>query len=101
MLALDMTDGCSVDRALASAEERASGVLDVVINDPGQMFICLAEAFSPEEPSRQPDVNPVGPHRVIRAALPAMRERREGLVESQAGGARPARWSARTPASGS
>lgn len=80
VLELDVTDGASVDRAVAEAQEKAGGALDAVINNAGQMFIGLAEAFSPEELSRQLDVNLVGPHRVIRAALPAMRKRGEGLV---------------------
>jgi NAD(P)-dependent dehydrogenase (short-subunit alcohol dehydrogenase family) len=52
----------------------------VVINNAGQMFVGFTEAFSPEELTKQLDINVVGIHRVGRAFLPAMRKRGQGLI---------------------
>jgi NADP-dependent 3-hydroxy acid dehydrogenase YdfG len=45
-----------------------------------EMFVGIAEAFSPKELASQFDVNVVGIHRVNRAFLPAMRKRGPGLM---------------------
>jgi len=79
VLDLDVTDDDSVAAAAAATIAKA-GAPDVIINNAGQMFIGLAEAFTPAELTRQLDVNVVGIHRVCRAFLPAMRERGSGLV---------------------
>jgi NAD(P)-dependent dehydrogenase (short-subunit alcohol dehydrogenase family) len=76
---MDVTSNGSVE---AAAEQilRESGAPDVVINNAGQMFVGITEAFSPEELLSQLDVNVVGVHRVSRAFLPAMRARGTGLL---------------------
>lgn len=87
VLDLDVTSCASVNAAAAEVLAKA-GAPDVVINNAGQMFVGLGEAFTSEEFSRQLDVNVVGIHRVSRAFLPAMRERASGLfinVSSVAG----------------
>lgn len=76
ILDLDVTSDASADAAAAAV----NGAVDVVINNAGQMFIGLGEAFTAEEMSRQLDVNVVGIHRVLRAFLPAMRASGKGLV---------------------
>ena len=58
----------------------AAGRLDAVVNNAGQMFVGITEAFTPEQFQAQLDVNLVGPFRVSRAALPHMRRQRSGLL---------------------
>jgi len=87
VLDLDVTSDESVDAA-AVAVIADAGAPDVIINNAGQMYVGLAEAFTAEELSRQLDVNVVGIHRVGRAFLPSMRQRGKGLfinVSSVAG----------------
>jgi NAD(P)-dependent dehydrogenase (short-subunit alcohol dehydrogenase family) len=79
VIELDVTSTESVDAAAALVLAEA-GAPDVVINNAGQMFVGFTEAFSPDELTRQLDINVVGIHRVSRAFLPAMRARRRGLV---------------------
>lgn len=71
------------DESVTAAAETVlieSGAPDVVINNAGQMYMGLTEAFTPDELARQLDVNVVGIHRVSRAFLPAMREKGAGLL---------------------
>lgn len=79
VLELDVTLDESVDAACAKMIAEA-GAPDVVVNNAGQMYVGLAEAFTADEFARQLDINLVGVHRVNRAVLPAMRERGSGLV---------------------
>jgi NAD(P)-dependent dehydrogenase (short-subunit alcohol dehydrogenase family) len=79
VLDLDVTSDQSVEAA-ASVVLADSPAPDVIINNAGQMYVGLAEAFTAEELSRQLDVNVVGIHRVCRAFLPAMRKRGSGLI---------------------
>lgn len=76
---VDVTSTASVDRA-ASAVLAESGAPDVLLNNAGQMFVGLAEAFTAEELANQLDVNLVGVHRMNRAFLPAMRQRGDGVI---------------------
>ncbi len=78
VLDLDVTSESSVETA-AETMEREGGAPDVIINNAGQMFVGLIEAFTGEELSNQLDVNIVGVHRVTRAFLPAMRKQSKGL----------------------
>jgi len=79
VLELDVTSTSSVDSAAATVLAE-SGAPDVVINNAGQMFVGFTEAFSPDELTKQLDINVVGIHRVSRAFLPAMRKRGRGLI---------------------
>ena len=79
ILDLDVTSNASVEAA-AQAVTDESGAADVVVNNAGQMFGGITEAFSADEFARQLDVNVVGVHRVLRAFLPPMREAGRGLV---------------------
>jgi NAD(P)-dependent dehydrogenase (short-subunit alcohol dehydrogenase family) len=76
---MDVTSTSSIDAAAARVLKE-SGAPDVIINNAGQMFVGLAEAFTAEEFSRQLEVNVVGIHRVTRAFLPSMRARGRGLI---------------------
>lgn len=79
VLDLDVTDNDSI-AAAAKTVVAESGAPDVVVNNAGQMFLGITEAFSPEEFSHQLDINVVGVHRVNRAFLPSMRARGTGLI---------------------
>lgn len=79
VLELDVTSTDSVDTA-AGKVLAESGAPDVVINNAGQMYVGITEAFTAEELTTQLDINVVGIHRVCRAFLPAMRRRGDGLI---------------------
>ncbi len=78
MLGLDVTSDASVEAAAAAVLAKA-GTPDVIINNAGQMFVGLSEAFTSDELSRQLLINVVGVHRVTRAFLPSMRAAGKGL----------------------
>lgn len=79
VLDLDVTSTRSVDAA-AKQILAESGAPDVVINNAGQLYAGITEAFTADEVTSQLDVNLVGVHRVNRAFLPAMRKRGSGLL---------------------
>jgi len=79
VLELDVTSDASVEAA-AETVIAESGAPDVVINNAGQMFMGITEAFTADEVARQLDINVIGVHRVIRAFLPAMRQAGLGLI---------------------
>ncbi|MFQ5528909.1 MAG: SDR family oxidoreductase [Gemmatimonadota bacterium] len=79
VLEMDVTSDASVDSA-AETVIAESGAPDAVINNAGQMFMGVTEAFTAAEVTRQLDVNVVGVHRVTRAFLPAMRQAGRGLI---------------------
>ena len=76
---LDVTDPGSVEAAVDGVLAESDG-LDVLINNAGQMYLGVTEAFTPGELQRQLDVNVVGPFRLCRSVLPHMRDRGEGLI---------------------
>ena len=76
---LDVTDNDSVNCAIAHILETA-GRLDVLVNNAGIASAGISEAFTAEQFAALLDVNVVGLHRVTRAALPALRMHRTGLV---------------------
>jgi NAD(P)-dependent dehydrogenase (short-subunit alcohol dehydrogenase family) len=79
VMELDVTSMDSVASAAAKVLAE-SDAPDVVINNAGQMFVGFTEAFSPDELTKQLDINVVGIHRMNRAFLPAMRKRGDGLI---------------------
>lgn len=76
---LDVQSDASVDAAMAHVLADA-GRLDVVVHNAGHMVFGPAEAFTPEQLTQQYDVNVLGTQRLNRAALPHMRQRRQGLL---------------------
>jgi NAD(P)-dependent dehydrogenase (short-subunit alcohol dehydrogenase family) len=76
---LDVLSDASVDAAAAHVLGQ-SGAPDVLVNNAGNAFFGLVEAFTPAAVERQYATNVVGPLRVNRAFLPAMRERKSGLI---------------------
>ena len=71
----DDSVGAAADNVIAE-----SGAPDALINNAGQMYMGMTEAFTPGELARQLDVNVVGVHRVTRGFLPSMREKGDGLI---------------------
>ena len=76
---LDVTSDASVDAA-AKAILNEAGAVDVLVNNAGVAYFGIQEAYSPALVERQYATNVVGPLRVNRAFLPAMRERKSGLI---------------------
>lgn len=79
VLELDVTRDESVQRAVDAALGEA-GHIDVVINNAGRAAVGVSEAYTPRQFQEVLDVNVIGPVRVNRAVLPAMRARGSGLL---------------------
>ena len=79
VLDLDVTDEASVAAAATRVLAEPGGI-DVIVNNAGQMFGGITEAFTAVEFARQLDINVLGVHRVTRALLPAMRAAGSGLL---------------------
>jgi NAD(P)-dependent dehydrogenase (short-subunit alcohol dehydrogenase family) len=76
---MDVSDQASVDAAVGAVLAEARRV-DVVIHNAGHMVLGPTEAFTPEQLAAVYDTNVLSTQRVNRAALPALRARRDGLV---------------------
>jgi NAD(P)-dependent dehydrogenase (short-subunit alcohol dehydrogenase family) len=76
---LDVQSQESCDAGIARIIEEA-GRLDVVVHNAGHMVLGPAEAFTPEDVAHVYDINVLGTQRVNRAALPYLRDQREGLL---------------------
>ena len=74
-----MSSDASVGAGVAAVLEKA-GHIDVVVNNAGYSTVGIEETLTPEQISHLFDVNVVGAHRVVRAALPSMRARGQGLL---------------------
>lgn len=78
-LSLDVTDADAVSDRVAAAEEHF-GRLDVVVNNAGYGHFGAVEEVTDAELRDQLETNVFGAHRVVRAALPGMRERGSGHI---------------------
>lgn len=76
---IDVTVEASVNNGVAKAIA-AMGGLDVLINNAGSGVHGLLEAFTPDQLTRLYDINVVGNHRMMRAALPVLRAQQSGLI---------------------
>ena len=76
---LDVLDDASVKDGIASIE-RAHGAIDVVVNNAGVGFSGSVETLDIDKARAVIDTNFWGAVRVIRAALPKMRERGSGVI---------------------
>lgn len=76
---LDVTSQASADSAVRRVLD-GTDRLDVVVHNAGHLNIGYVEAFTDEDVRHLLDVNAVGAHRVNRAVLPHMRERRSGTL---------------------
>jgi NAD(P)-dependent dehydrogenase (short-subunit alcohol dehydrogenase family) len=76
---LDVTVDADIERVVERIEEEAGGV-DCLVNNAGYGQYGPLEDVSTERLQSQFDVNVYGPHRLIRAVLPGMRERETGTI---------------------
>ncbi|MBO9453405.1 SDR family oxidoreductase [Tropicibacter sp. R16_0] len=76
---IDVTDDASVEAGVTAASSRLGGI-DVLINNAGVGVHGLQENFSAAVFQRVFDINVFGPQRMMRAVLPQMRARGEGLI---------------------
>ncbi|MEM9342066.1 MAG: SDR family oxidoreductase [Pseudomonadota bacterium] len=76
---IDVTDDASVEAGVAKATQ-ILGQVDTLINNAGVGAHGLQENFSPDDFRRLFEINVFGVQRMIRAVLPGMRSRGEGLV---------------------
>lgn len=76
---LDVTDAGGAESAVARAVEEY-GRVDVLVNNAGFGLFGALEELSDEQLRREFDTNVFGAVNLIRAALPAMRERRSGHI---------------------
>ena len=77
---LDVTSDASVSPAIASLLAKSGGKLDVVINNAGIASAGVSESFTPEQIRDLFEVNVFGMQRVLRATLPTLRGKKNGLV---------------------
>ena len=77
-LELDVTEENSAEQAISEIERHRP--LDVLVNNAGIMPTGLTEAYTLEQVQHYFDVNMFGIVRASRAALPAMRARKSGLL---------------------
>ncbi|HEX9259225.1 MAG TPA: SDR family oxidoreductase [Acidimicrobiales bacterium] len=76
---LDVVDDASVSDAVAAIEAK-HGAIDIVVNNAGIGYGGPVEDIDIERARATVETNFWGSVRVIRAALPAMRERRRGVI---------------------
>ena len=76
---LDVTDGDDVDRVVDRIIDE-EGHLTCLVNNAGFGQMGPLEDVPTTQVHRQFDVNVYGPHRLIRAVLPHMREQEEGTI---------------------
>jgi len=79
VLGLDVTSENSVNEAIVEAIS-LEGNIDVVINNAGIGSTGWTEAFPLSQVQKMFDVNVFGIQRLMRAVLPSMRQRKEGLI---------------------
>ncbi len=95
ILPADVTDDEGLRRALEAGLEATDGQLDVVFACAGYGLVRTVEEVAPEAFLRQLDVNLVGVHRTVQAALPHLRPGGRILVlASLAAYISPPRWAA-------
>ena len=80
ILELDVLSDASVAAAVAEAERRNGGALDVIINNAGIGTGAPVELQGMAMMQRLFDTNVMGYQRLARAALPKMRARKSGLI---------------------
>jgi NAD(P)-dependent dehydrogenase (short-subunit alcohol dehydrogenase family) len=76
---LDVTDSSEAQAVVDRVIDEA-GRIDLLVNNAGYAQLGPMEDVPVARVRRQFDVNVFGPHRILRAALPEMRERGEGTV---------------------
>lgn len=79
-IACDVADAAAVERTAAAIADRFGGAPDILVNNAGLFQLAPVEATSADAFARALAVNVVAPFLLVRAFLPAMRERRSGHV---------------------
>jgi NADP-dependent 3-hydroxy acid dehydrogenase YdfG len=74
----DVGDARSVDVMVERVQRELGGAPDILVNNAGLFRLSAAHATDPSEFAAALEVNLVAPFRVIRAFLPAMRDRKHG-----------------------
>ncbi|CAN7593223.1 SDR family oxidoreductase [Phenylobacterium sp. LjRoot219] len=80
ILELDVLSDTQVAAAVAEAERRNGGPIDVLVNNAGIVIGGPVEVQDLEAARLAFDTNVYGYHRTARAVLPGMRQRRGGLI---------------------
>jgi NAD(P)-dependent dehydrogenase (short-subunit alcohol dehydrogenase family) len=78
-LKLDVTDQAQVETAVRTAESEC-GRIDVLVNNAGIGYFGAVEESEEDQVRRMFEINYFGMDRMIRAALPGMRARRQGFI---------------------
>jgi NAD(P)-dependent dehydrogenase (short-subunit alcohol dehydrogenase family) len=76
---LDVTQPAQIAHAFAVARERF-GAIDVVVNNAGYGLLAALEETDEVRLARNLETNLLGPLRVMRAAIPIMREQKRGHI---------------------
>jgi len=77
---LDVMDDASVKIAVENIAAKTNGTIDVLINNAGTGFIGLNETLSAEQTNQIFQINVIAADRMIKAVLPYMRDKRDGLL---------------------
>lgn len=80
VIEIDVTSDAQVEAGVAEALAAAGGSIDVLVNNAGIAFAGPIEVQDMEATHLTFDTNVFGPHRMIRAILPAMRAAGAGQV---------------------
>lgn len=78
-LPMDVTQPAQIAPVFAAAQERFD-TLDVVVNNAGYGLLAALEETDDSRLARSLETNLVGPLRVMRAAIPIMREQKRGHI---------------------
>jgi NAD(P)-dependent dehydrogenase (short-subunit alcohol dehydrogenase family) len=79
VLKLDVTDQTQIDAAIKAAEEKF-GRIDVLVNNAGIGYFAAVEESEENQVRQMFEINVFGLSRMIHAALPGMRKRRNGFI---------------------
>jgi NAD(P)-dependent dehydrogenase (short-subunit alcohol dehydrogenase family) len=85
LVACDVREQESVERAVGEAIERLGGGVDVLVNNAGVGFAQSAGVAPDERATAVLEVNAIGPWRMTAAALPALRASRGRVVNVASG----------------